>query len=191
MTQRVLKTVKDVRDILNILTKNGIDAFVAGGWVRDMFFGIEPKDIDIFVNKGSTAVSERVNVEHILNSYQYASNGKWYPNYEHNDMRDDVEGVIKYVSSGLDIVLMKTDTIEDVISNFDVSICQIYAKLIDGKLMMFASKDFMDWGSRKLIYQYTDIPTSDSHLERVRAKFNTELVGKKSGGMVMMEIGEL
>lgn len=183
-----LKSYDDCVKLLKSLNKQpGIDAVVAGGWVRDKLNGLEPKDIDIFVMDGNQQfvkyTMEREGFFH--------DTPRYYGNYENCDMRDDVEGVLKYKDYDLDIIFMEQLDIEEVVENFDVSVCQVWAVLEGDDLVMYASKDFMDWKEKGIIYQYTDIPTTEDHLNRVREKYDVELTPKLSGDMEVVKLGVL
>lgn len=41
---------KGVLDVLYTLSKNGYEAYLVGGCVRDLLLGLEPKDFDIVTN---------------------------------------------------------------------------------------------------------------------------------------------
>lgn len=183
-----LKSYDDCLKLLKALNSQpGINAVVAGGWVRDKNNGIEPKDIDIFVMNGNRSfVSYTMEREGF-----YHDTPRYYGNYEECDMRDDVEGVLKYKDYDLDIIFMEQDDVEDVILNFDVSVCQIWAQLEGDELVVYATQDYLDWIEKGIVYQYTDIPTTEDHLDRVREKFDVELTPKLSGDMVVVKLGVL
>lgn len=182
-----LRTVEDCKRILSIINRrNSGKAVVAGGWVRDKLNGIEPKDMDIFVMSGNRDL-----IEHDLELNGFYGNARYFGNYENCDMRDDVEGVLQYHRLGMDIVFMEQFDIEEVVENFDVSVCQIWAELEDDSLVVYASRDYMDYKERGIIYQYSDIPTTDDHLNRIRAKYGTELTQIKSHEVERVRIGVL
>lgn len=182
--------IDTVTTILKRLNDYSIPGFVAGGWIRDMVNGIEPKDIDIFVPNGYETFHRQIRS---CLMYEVIEHPRYYPNYQDFDMRDDVIGVLKYKQSDIDIIIMDHHSVEDIIFNFDVSVCQIYGKLGDSGIDVFASEDYLDWVQRGIIYKYTDIPTTENHLERVRSKFNVELTPKTSDQIkrTISHIGEL
>lgn len=165
--------------VLTKLQDKGLTAFIAGGWARDTILGKEPKDMDVFVlNNLSTNKLDEVFDSHctIIHNSQYLK------------MRDEVIALYKYDNLNLDVLLMSNPTIEYVLENFDVSICQAICVLENDKLVYKVSKDFMDYINNRIIYRYTNIPTSDDHLYRVKRKFNiTDFVEKESGKVVLID----
>jgi len=168
---------------LESLKAKGITAYLAGGWLRDQDNGIETKDVDIFLTGSDHGV--RWKVEDMLH---YDSS--YYGNYNKCDMRDDVIGVLKSEKQGVDVILMEQESIVDIIDNFDTSICQIYGELVDSKLKVYASKEYLDWKDKGIIYAYIDIPTSQDHLDRVEAKFNVKMtpIDSKKNKIEMVHI---
>lgn len=160
-------SVEGIIEFIESLKAKGMKGFLAGGWLRDQDNGIDTKDVDIFIVDADD--STRWDVSPMI-SYT-----KYYGNYGECEMRDDVVGVLQSEKNGVDVVMMEQDCIVEIINNFDVSICQIYGEVIDGKLEVYASKEYLDWKEKGIIYQYTDIPTSQDHIDRVEAKFNVKL----------------
>lgn len=161
-------------------------AFVAGGWLRDVLNGVTPKDIDIFV------VGENLTLDNVksLNPTQF-SMVRTMHNSGNSNFRDDVIGVNQFPEHGVDVICMRVNTVEQVVENFDVSICQIAGVLNGDHIDVYATDDYLDWGRKHVIYQYTDIPTTDNHLDRVRAKYNVELTEATSKPVSLIKIGEL
>ncbi len=172
-----VKGFDDCVNILQTLKEDCIDAIVAGGWIRDKLNGVEPNDLDIFVlgNPDRYEVEQAVSY---CDFHQWNDCPKYYGNYNDCDMRDDVVGVAKYKERDLDIIIMKQRCPIEVISNFDVSVCQLYGILNGDKIDVYASSDYMDFLNDGTVYEYTNIPTSEDHLDRVRAKYKTELTPK-------------
>ncbi len=177
---------------LEILERMGLEVYIAGGFVRDILNGIEPKDIDIFVI-GSDGSKCATTVATINDQYQ-ESGCSWYTNYGNSVVREEVQSIFK-VGEELDIVFMqpsyyhqigflnfvvKNYEITDAVLDFDVSICGCYAELNEeGDLDIFVTEDYMDWVDKGVIYRYTNIPTTDGHLQRVADKFKTPLTMKE------------
>lgn len=164
-------------------------AFVAGGWVRDKMNCVEPKDVDIFV------VGNGVSVESVKSiNLDYFGITQTFGNSEgsgNSGMRDDVIGVLKYDDIDVDIVVMRSTTVDGVVSNFDVSICQVVGLLEGDKISVYATDDYLDWGRKDVIYQYIDILTTQRHLDRVRVKYDVELTPVDSRVQPLIKIGEL
>ncbi|MEE3428807.1 MAG: polynucleotide adenylyltransferase, partial [Ruminococcus sp.] len=57
---------EDVRYIINELEKNGYEAFVVGGCVRDAILGIEPKDWDITTSAKPEIIKACFKNNHII-----------------------------------------------------------------------------------------------------------------------------
>lgn len=180
-------TFDDVDGIIKYLEdleSKGITGYLAGGWLRDNDNNIPTKDVDIFITNSDH--DTRFEIEDMLH-YK----AKYHGNYGDSDMRDDVVGVVCSERQGVDVVLMEQDSIVDIIDNFDVSICQIYAELVDGKLEVYASKEYLDWKEKGIIYSYTNIPTSQDHIDRVEAKFKVELtpIDSNKNKIEMVHVG--
>jgi len=179
-------TVGDCVEILQHLSDRGVTAFVAGGWLRDKDQGLSPKDLDIFIlNPGGRCIKNIRVGDAILGSHDL------FPNYPESPMRSDVEYVMKYPNHDIDFIVMHSQTIHDVIEHFDLSICQIWGVLVDGHIDVYASKHYNEWNNNKIIYRYTDIPTCDAHLNRVKRKFGVEFTKVVSGDFEAVKIGEL
>lgn len=156
--------LKRAKELLEILGDAGFDAAIAGGWVRDIDNNIQPKDVDICI-LGDVD-------EDSLPYLGLTDTGSWYPNYGGMRMRDDVKGVIKYDMDDVDIILMKPHSWEQVTGNFDVSVCQILAKLNSrGELEVYASDSYKAFKNGAPILRFLTVPTCDSHVQRVRDKF--------------------
>lgn len=163
-------------DILKYFEDENITAFIGGGWVRDEILGRKSKDIDVFV------LNTDKDFKHL-----FTNDCKVITNYENMVMRDDVFKLYQYPSLNVDILSMNNPTIEDVLENFDVSICQAVCILEDDKLVYKVSKDFMDYINKGIIYRYVNIPTSDNHLDRVKKKFNiTDFTKKESSNVELI-----
>ncbi len=61
-----IKIPEDVRYIINELEKNGCEAFVVGGCVRDAILGIEPKDWDITTSAKPDEIKTCFNNNHLI-----------------------------------------------------------------------------------------------------------------------------
>lgn len=171
----------EIREVLFKLNQYGLEAIVAGGYVRDMLLGIESKDVDYFILNSHDGARD------IVESSTFGTRSQYYGNYENNDMRDDVIGVTKIKSKNIDFVYMKTD-LESTLYNFDVSICQCLIKLVGDNLVVYATKDFLEWQTSGIIYRYVNIPTSHCHLTRIKNKFNVELTESNNSNSPIVEV---
>lgn len=175
-------------EALKEVERHGFKAIIAGGWLRDRLNGVEAKDLDIFV----LGVHNREDFPFSQQSYvALYDDMRYFGRYDDSVMREDVLGVLKYKSKMIDHVLMKTYTAREVIYNFDVSVCQIWAELEGDRLKVYATQDYMDYVNYGIIYVYTNIPTCESHLERVRLKYNTELIPSTFNNSPIVDMGYL
>lgn len=151
-----------IRQELIRLKNLGMDAVVAGGYVRDNILGKNIKDVDYFI---LNCEERERDIELELSDIESE-----YDNYGNMNVRDDVLKIIK-TKDGDDYICMKDD-LHSTLRNFDCSICQacIFVDARDN-LQVRVSKDFMDYILSNTIYFYSDIKTSESHIERVRDKF--------------------
>lgn len=175
--------IEKAKEVLRDLKNCGYEAYVAGGFIRDILNGIAPKDVDVFITgQVDGSVSAKV--------LQRQHGGRWFRNYGDMDMRDDVHGVLK-VDDTLDIIMMEsfkpnatligpnTYDIYDTVKNFDVSICGCFGKLVGDGLEVYVTDDYLDWKDKGIIYHYTNIMTTQNHLDRIKNKFNVELTPKE------------
>lgn len=120
------------------------------------------------------------------------SNSQWFGNSESgSNMRSDVIGVKKYRAEDLDFIFMDANSWKDVTHNFDVSICQIMCRLEDDKLNIYASDSYMSYKRGEgSILRFFPIPTCDSHVARIKAKFG-KVKGVYSTDNTLSLVGEL
>lgn len=178
---KILK-FEDCIKILKTFKYHNIDAFISGGWLRDNLNNIIPKDLDIFINNSELIYD----IMSCFDKTEYKSYPETYSNHLYSNMREDVISVIKYEELNLDFIIMKNTTCEGVVSNFDTSICQIYAKLSDDEktLDVFVSNEFLEYIKNRIIYLYTNIDTSEDHINRIKSKFfNATFIEKEFGGV--------
>lgn len=119
-------------------------------------------------------------------------NPQWFQNSASgSNMRDDVIGVKKYYCADLDFIFMDASNWKDVTHNFDVSICQIMCRFEDGKLNVYASDSYMSYKKGEGdILRFFPIPTCDSHVARIKAKFG-KVKGVYSTDDTLSLVGEL
>ncbi len=138
--------------LLEALRAAGYQAGVCGGYARDTFFGVEPKDMDIVVCVGELADDDAVSianskVETILFNACYEH--KLYVSRQcfgmYNDHASDRAcGVIKYPDDGIDVILYRDcDTMEDVIDAFDFNLNQ-FGLLDNGECAYYGESDLRE-----------------------------------------------
>ena len=118
---------------------------------------------------------------------------RWYGNGKSSgsNMRDDVIGVQKYWDEELDYVFMGADNWPQITENFDVSICQIICCFEDEKLNIYASDSYMAHKRGEGdILRFYNIPTCDSHVARIKAKFG-KVKGVYTNDGTLNLVGEL
>jgi hypothetical protein len=212
----------DIEYLKDVLTVTGLatdcEAAICGGYLRDLDYGIDSKDLDVFVmvpaprhSLGSLSLLQCAIEENMaminamkkeLDDYLLIyglikpdllyKKARWFSNSQSgSNMRADVIGVKKYYCSDLDFVFMDGSQWEKVTENFDVSICQIMCRLEDGKLNIYASDSYMAHkrGTGNILRFYP-IPTSDSHVARVKAKFG-KVEGVHTTDSTLKLVGEL
>lgn len=164
-----------ILDVLAKAKQQGVNAFLGGGWVRDTLLGKTPKDVDIFVLGEQSTFLTKYFPKHVTHhpldvgasygkSVDYGGSG--------DSIREDVDKIEKYDIGDLDIIYMKHSTILSACSSFDSSICQCYAILDEeGNLCYYVSDDFKEYEDNNTIYFYSDIQTTEGHIERIKSKF--------------------
>jgi hypothetical protein len=149
-------------DVLKIAKRQGVNAFIGGGYVRDTLLNVTPKDIDVFV------------LGH--NDLTLAPYGYDWPSHlggSGDNLREDVIGIEKYENKDLDIIYLSQDSYVRACNNFDLSICQCYGILSEDEssIDFYVSEDFEEFQKNNIIYQYSNIKTTQSHIDRVKEKY--------------------
>lgn len=120
--------------ILDSLRAAGFHCGIIGGYARDRFFGLNPKDMDICVavgpQDGDDGAIESIN-EHISNIlFRGCYENKLYVERQcfgmYNDHASDRAcGVIKYPEDGIDVILYRDcNTVPDIVNSFDFNLNQ-------------------------------------------------------------------
>jgi hypothetical protein len=166
--------IEYLKEVLTVTSSaTGCEAAICGGYLRDLDYDIESKDLDVFIMVPPTrhslgtldllqcAVDEDIEKikamkwdldSHLVMYGLVATEGstpdhrsaQWFGNSESgSNMREDVIGVKKYYCSDLDFVFMEVNEWEKVTENFDVSVCQIMCRLEKGRLNVYASDSYM------------------------------------------------
>lgn len=105
-------------EILNLLEKNGFEAYIVGGYVRDKLLGIKSDDIDITTNARPTDLINIFDVINVSNTYgtikiNYGNNSYEITTYRKDLLYDDFRRPknIEYVNSLYDDLLRRDFTI--------------------------------------------------------------------------------
>ena len=104
-------------DLCEHLMGLGIGAIIAGGCARDLFFGVEPKDIDIIC-----AGSDPETVSRALDEGGYSY--EKFPKYHTGSDSDRLQGVWKIEGSNIDVILYETECVYEAIGKFDYNLNQ-------------------------------------------------------------------
>lgn len=151
------------------LNKKYMGVYLAGGYLRDIEHSIIPKDSDIFIcPMTDKQIRYTADIQQPTRTFLPRRRRYIYYNYGAG-MRKDVNYIVKY-GCKYDVIVMHTG-IEDVIRNFDMSICQIYGYIEDGELLVKTTHQYEDYKTNKIIWIYEDIETTASHINRITAKF--------------------
>lgn len=185
MTKQLLNIDKSsIQDALNILKKVreqvSTNAVIAGGYIRDVFYGRKPKDIDIFIpfeEPGFIDVQmHRMHAKELIGA-------KYMPQCEvtriwdvpvHNPM-NIIQYPCVYLGSEIPvqiIMLAPGLTIEERIAEYDFGICQCWT---DGS-GIYATEHFMQdylTSSCTLVYCEDDVQYARSmrRWDRLKQKF--------------------
>lgn len=104
-------------DLCEHLIDNGIGAIIAGGCARDLFFSVEPKDIDIIC-----AGTDPETVSKALDAGGYIYHK--FPKYHTGSDSDRLQGVWKIEGSEIDVILYEVDCVSEAIQKFDYNLNQ-------------------------------------------------------------------
>ena len=127
-------------DILNILYKNGYEAYIIGGYVRDKLLGYISNDIDITTNATS---NDLINIfGNVISNNKYGSMCIKYEGYifDITTFRKDIDSVnnrwprnVKYVDSINDDILRRDFTINTLCIDYKENIVDILGASSDIK----------------------------------------------------------
>jgi hypothetical protein len=104
-------------DLCEHLIGHGIGAIIAGGCARDLFFGVEPKDIDIIC-----AGTDPETVSRALDEGGYSY--KKFPKYHTGSDSDRLQGVWKVEGCEIDVILYEVECVTEAIQKFDYNLNQ-------------------------------------------------------------------
>lgn len=104
-------------DLVEHLIDQGVGAIIAGGCARDLFFGVEPKDIDIIC---AGVDPETVSKALDAGGFNYLQ----FPKYHTGSDSDRLQGVWKLEGSNIDVILYETESVSEAIEKFDYNLNQ-------------------------------------------------------------------
>lgn len=177
--------VKDIQERVH----NTMDIYIGGGWIRDNYCNLTPKDLDIFIVPKCEGINEVGYVP-----------AKCYVNYNKRvsdltntqDMKDrGVSQVVGLFNSKLStteiqfIVYDKFLTSQELAADFDMSINQVVYSV--EKESIYATDAFFNGHRNKVIeclHDYDPVRTYDRYC-RMEQKFTDyEVVGKPSASVL-------
>ena len=163
-----------------------LGAYLAGGCVRDYLLlpGTKAKDYDIFISN-TLGNGTYVNTSLFGQGYRVSDD------FISNKTRDEVLAVDKYDHVNVDVILMDKSTVEGMIATFDSSICQVWLEVVDGHTVVMCSPDFLHYLVTGDWILYTDIETSQSHVDRLIAKFGVHSIEMESSTFSGIKLGRL
>lgn len=164
-------------DLLDLLKSKGIEAIIAGGCARDIFFGVKPKDIDIIVVDTEMDV-----IEAIMAEANVAAVG--FHLYRGETTSDRIIGGFKLVGAEIDVVLYRCNTVSEAIDAFDFNLNQ-FAIVdtrhgIDGAFVRFVGKHH--WGQLAAVRE----DASPSRQGRMWDKY-IDLIPRRATGELINE----
>ncbi len=104
-------------DLCEHLIDRGIGAIIAGGCARDLFFSVEPKDIDIIC-----AGTDPETVSRALDEGGYTYHK--FPKYHTGSDSDRLQGVWKIEGCEIDVILYEVECVTEAIQKFDYNLNQ-------------------------------------------------------------------
>lgn len=159
--------IENAFELVQHLRDKGFSVIIAGGFARDIYFGVEPKDIDIVVAAGSVhddaveayrIVGETLEYAHVphLGFRQYAENAS-----------DRLVGGFKCIGN-VDVVLYNTKVAFEAIDAFDFNLNQF---IITGRTSETAYATFEGTESWHEL-----VPVRDDHSPERFAKMREKFV---------------
>ncbi|WP_181109707.1 hypothetical protein [Pseudomonas oryzihabitans] len=162
-------------DLLEHLQSRGVDAIIAGGCARDIFFGVKPKDVDIIV-----AGAEMSHIKEILDEANIAN--AVFHLYRGEVTSDRIIGGYKLLGADIDVVLYRCENTFEAIDAFDFNLNQFAIvgayRGIDGAMVRFVGDDH--WG--KLVAVRED--ANPERQSRMLAKY-LDLVPRRATAEVL------
>lgn len=121
ITGNAARMYKQATIVRGILKTFDVPCEIAGGFVRDVIFGIEPKDIDIVVPSDPCGKSF-VEIRDILTDYLPKGEWQMFPFYDRDIDEDRVHSVFKSTVYNVDVILYHAETCTLAIQWFDDAI---------------------------------------------------------------------
>ncbi|QXV72568.1 nucleotidyltransferase [Pseudomonas phage QAC] len=168
-------------DLVEHLMEHGIGAIIAGGCARDLFFGVEPKDIDIICAGSDPETVSRALDEGGLQYHKF-------PKYHTGSDSDRLQGVWKIEGSNIDVILYETDDVHEAIGKFDYNLNQFaivgIPRGISGATVRFLGKQPWD----NLVRLRED--ARGDRAEKMEAKW-LDLAHRRARGLNEVEVADV
>jgi|26BtaG_2_1085354.scaffolds.fasta_scaffold08221_3 hypothetical protein len=186
---------KRVKQTLERLKIWGYQGCLAGGYLRDVDAGKDPKDMDFFlINETLINIQgyklDRVVGDEDTSSFLPVARGKRLDRYDGMEMREDVVVLYQRPDKETDFIATRNTCFGDLVGNFDISACQIIAKLEDNKVNVYATESYKRFVETGVPELFSPIKTSQGHIDRVAEKYGSvESIDKTDEVLVLY--GEL
>jgi len=113
-------------EILSQVQKKHPEAIIAGGFLRDLYFGKEFKDIDIFLNSNLTSVSPSSNFVSVnSHNLSYSTDGEITEVQYFHWYNDDYSAKFE-----INLIEVNVDSVVSRVQEHDFDFCQVWT---DGK----------------------------------------------------------
>lgn len=144
-------------------------AIVAGGYLRDMELGRDPKDVDVLIHREGACVED---ILALCEMHGYSSNNKFQRGEGYPEGDDQLCGLIDLEKEGelkIDLVFLTVPVIER-FDNFPCSLCKIYrhqvtheiikaldfVESVNSKCLIFYRRTLMEPYKRKMIEYFPE-----------------------------------
>ena len=169
------------RHALNVLSARGVDAVVAGGFLRDLWHGKKPKDVDIFVNASHINQLQAVSFLREMGfDASVVVHQRAVEYLKFADVAWVVEGT-RHAEFPIQIIgLVKNcDTAEQVVTRLDLGLCQIG---MDFTGAWWASEHFLSDSDAKVM----TVVRAESYHDRLRSTQRFNRLAKKYPGFKLI-----
>lgn len=109
-------TLQGAFDLVELFQREGVPAIIAGGAARDIFFGVQPKDIDVIVCGISMETASEILAKSKLETVPF-----WIYN---GAASDRLVGGFKLVGADIDVCLYDCTCVTEAVDSFDFNLNQ-------------------------------------------------------------------
>jgi hypothetical protein len=124
-----------------------MEVVIAGGAARDIYFELgHPRDVDVYLL--GFAVDEEEEMREIVDKLVSSSSGwKVQEVEEKGSVGGKVGRIMMRDGTGLELIPSQSDTVEDLIAGFDLTICEVYH---DGEKLEASLEATNSWDNKKI-----------------------------------------